>query len=115
MRAYDLLHTRSTLRQNGACLELVGELDLATAALVDQAVTVCLTGHPSRLELDLTALTFCDATGLRALLRARRAAHAQHTDFQLTGVPPRLRTILAQLQAGDLLPTTRPASGAAGH
>lgn len=51
--------------------------------------------------MDLTAVTFCDLVGLRALLRTRHAARTQDTGFRLTGIHPHLLTLL---HATDLLP-----------
>lgn len=59
-------------------LALTGELDLATAnLLVDQANTHLKPG-PGILTLDLTGVTFCDTTGLRAII-------AVHQDCERAG------------------------------
>jgi anti-sigma B factor antagonist len=49
-----------------------GELDISTVAQLCRAIHVAATGavRPPRLIVDLTALTFCDSTGLRALIGA---------------------------------------------
>ena len=55
-----------------ADLYLIGELDLATTQILDTLVEQQIAiGHPE-LRLDLTKLSFCDVTGLRALLRGQR-------------------------------------------
>jgi anti-anti-sigma factor len=66
-------------------MHIAGELDMATAPQVDRAVQHCLAHRPRILELDLDCLTFCDATGLRALHRARDAAESHGCAFRLTG------------------------------
>ncbi|MGW8358931.1 STAS domain-containing protein, partial [Streptomyces wedmorensis] len=71
-------------------LRLAGELDLATVPLLQQAAATALGTRPRRLRLDLTGLTFCDQTGLRALHRLTRQAHAAHISLRLTGIHPRL-------------------------
>uniref|UniRef100_UPI002F91BC8D STAS domain-containing protein n=1 Tax=Kitasatospora indigofera TaxID=67307 RepID=UPI002F91BC8D len=60
-----------------------------------------MAAHPRQLDVDLTAVTFCDLVGLRALLRTRHAARTQDTGFRLTGIHPHLLTLL---HATDLLP-----------
>ena len=49
-----------------------GELDLSTVAQLARTVHVAATGaaKPPRLIVDLLGLTFCDSTGLRALIGA---------------------------------------------
>jgi anti-sigma B factor antagonist len=49
-----------------------GELDISTVAQLCRAVHVAATeaAKPPRLIVDLLALTFCDSTGLRALIGA---------------------------------------------
>jgi anti-sigma B factor antagonist len=49
-----------------------GELDISTVAQLCRSIHVAATGavKPPRLIVDLMALTFCDSTGLRALIGA---------------------------------------------
>ncbi|MFD5613284.1 STAS domain-containing protein [Kitasatospora sp. NPDC127060] len=98
-----LLRTRTDLCQDTASVSLEGELDIATAPLVGEAVARALAERPHRLDLDVAALTFCDAAGVRALVRTRRACHARDTQFRLVGVRPKLRRILALLRVPELL------------
>jgi anti-sigma B factor antagonist len=66
-----------------------GELDLtARTALVD-AVTEPLGdgGAVKRLALDLERVTFCDSSGLGALLDIRRASNDAGVDMVLRNVP----------------------------
>lgn len=103
MRADDMLQTRGVLRDGVALLHLAGELDMATAPLVDHAAARLMAQGPRQLDVDVAAVTFCDIAGLRALLRSRRAAHAHHAAFRLVGVHHRLRRLLTLLHAADLL------------
>ncbi|WP_407991545.1 STAS domain-containing protein [Kitasatospora sp. CMC57] len=104
MHTDDLLRTQTLLYQDTAVISLDGELDLATGPLVTRAVTQALAAGPRQLDLDVAALTFCDAAGLRTILSARRASRVQHAEFQLVGVQPRLHRILALLRVTSLLP-----------
>ena len=66
-----------TVQSTGAeavSLRLVGELDLATAGILDEQVRRALTGGATRLVVDLDGVTFCDSTGIDALVKARTLA-----------------------------------------
>ncbi|MFG3344491.1 STAS domain-containing protein [Streptomyces sp. NPDC048018] len=71
----------------GPVLGIIGELDYDTApALRDVLATVTL--RPGqRLVIDLTAMEFCDSSGLTALIVARNHALATQADIALAGVP----------------------------
>jgi anti-anti-sigma factor len=61
-----------------------GELDLATAPALDNALTRAFEGGPTaRVVLDLRELEFIDSSGLRTLLTARRRADDAGTNFSL--------------------------------
>ncbi|MCX2185765.1 STAS domain-containing protein [Streptomyces sp. SKN60] len=102
MRADELLLAHGLWCEDTVLLCLTGELDLATAPLVDQAVTTALAASPRGLLLDLTGLTFCDGTGLRALNRLAYRVHTAHVPLHVTGLHPNLYRTL------DLLKTTSP-------
>lgn len=56
-------------------LEPLGELDLATAGVLDDALRAWLESSRSdELVVDLSGVTFMDSTGLRAVLVASSAA-----------------------------------------
>ena len=82
-----------------AYLHLAGELDLATAGVLDEHVRRAVAGGPRHLVVDLTDVTFCDSSGIEALLTAQATSGRRGIDlrvvnpggvtlraFQLTGV-----------------------------
>jgi anti-sigma B factor antagonist len=76
---------RHTTGSGAATLALAGDLDLATAHLLDQHVHRALVeSRPAGLVIDVTDLEFCDSTGVHALIRARREAHQHGSTFQVT-------------------------------
>ncbi|MET9618547.1 STAS domain-containing protein [Kitasatospora indigofera] len=103
MKPQDLLHTHIVASTETALLKLAGELDMATAPLVDQAVADCLACGVLRLNIDLAAVTFCDTAGLRALERAKRASAARCTVFRLAGMHRQLRRTFALHHASSLI------------
>lgn len=56
-----------TLDGGSVRLILRGELDMATAPLVERALYDCAARNPRRVLVDVARLTFIDATGLRLL------------------------------------------------
>ncbi len=70
-----------------------GELDLVTAGDVRQALQNAV-GENRVVVVDLGGLTFCDCTGLSALLAAARTAQAGDVELRLCAVPRFLARIL---------------------
>jgi anti-sigma B factor antagonist len=67
---------------DGRCtLHVDGELDMASAGRLETAVALALGGAPRELVLDLRGVRFMDSTGLRAVLRARKACDDSDSDF----------------------------------
>jgi anti-anti-sigma factor len=79
---------------------------MATTPQLEREITLALTGHPRCLCLDLTELSFCDGTGLRALQRLSEVVYAAHVAFVLTGIHPNVHRTLGRLGA---VPHGRPA------
>jgi anti-sigma B factor antagonist len=67
-------------------LVAVGELDLASAGMLEHEVTQARAAGFTRVVLDLRELDFVDATGLRMLISLRN--HAKRNAHALTLVPP---------------------------
>lgn len=59
-------------------MHVEGELDLPTAGkLSEVALAVTETGRTSRLVIDLGGVSFCDSSGLGALVAAQKACTKQ--------------------------------------
>ena len=82
-------------RSSTSLVRASGELDITVrTALVDD-VGAALQEEPPRLVLDLGGVTFCDSSGLGALLDIRRLADE-------AGVAVVLRAVSAQVARLDL-------------
>jgi len=67
--------TLSVRSQNGyAIAEVGGDLDIACAPALREQLLGVLGPHASRIVVDLSGVTFCDASGLAVLTGARRRA-----------------------------------------
>jgi anti-sigma B factor antagonist len=106
-----ILTTRDT--PAGPVISLAGDLDHHSAGAFRTAVDA-LTFQPGRLlTVDLADLTFCDSTGISALIAARNHTHAQLADIALTAVPAAILRIM-RLLALDQIFTIHPAPDAVG-
>jgi anti-sigma B factor antagonist len=105
------------MTDSGTTVVLGGELDEAAAALVRRAlITAIVTGGV--VEVDLTAVTFADSAGLRALLDAGRFAEEYHVGYRLLSVPAVVRRVAAAAGVPDLGPALLgedPSGGALGR
>ena len=57
-------------------MHLIGELDVATAQVLDTLTDQQIATGPLEVRLDVAELGFCDVVGVRALLRAGRRLSA---------------------------------------
>ncbi|MFD3721791.1 STAS domain-containing protein [Streptomyces sp. NPDC058674] len=85
-------------------IHLTGELDMETAPAVRDAVRGCLDGCPAVLRIDISGVSFCDCSGLGALLWAKAEAARAGTGFHLSGPlqPPVARVLDATRTAAHL-------------
>jgi anti-anti-sigma factor len=57
-----------------ACIDVTGEIDMASVDYLRASVSLALSAsHISELVVDLGAVTFCDSTGVQALVNAQRS------------------------------------------
>src|SRR3954447_8847558 len=73
---------------DGVTIRVHGEVDLASAPLLDAALAGV--GGEGEIEVDLSEMTFCDAAGLRVLEQARRRFRQR---LRVTGANPMLRRL----------------------
>lgn len=92
-----------------AAVEVCGELDLATTAWFSAGLLSLLDQGIVRMELQVSALSFCDVTGARALGALAQLAHEQGGEVVLTGGDLRLHRVLDLVWPGQFpqLPTVR--------
>jgi anti-sigma B factor antagonist len=76
--------TVRTEQHGGASVVVpTGELDLATAPALEEALQRCFDSEAEHVVLDLRELEFIDSSGLRTLLTARRQADTAGKQFSL--------------------------------
>ncbi|GJF30390.1 anti-sigma factor antagonist [Kitasatospora sp. NE20-6] len=96
--------TRTT--ETGPVIEAAGQLDFDTAPHVRAAITTALTTTPApdTVDLDLAHLTFCDSSGLTALIRARHEAAGTGTRLRLAAVSTPVADLLELTGTARLFP-----------
>ena len=78
----------------GAVVDLGGELDIASAEVAVSYVRDVIDRHRGPVIVDLTALTFCDARRLAALVRMAGYAEQKSCPFRLASPSPSLVKIM---------------------
>ena len=81
-----------------------GELDIATAPQLEQAISEATSEPVAELVLDLRALTFMDSTGLRTLAQANAKAVQAGTALSIWRGPRQIERVLEISGLGPLLP-----------
>lgn len=91
-------------RDGVVVVDISGELDIGTAPRVeDRLAYLAATGH-HRLVLDTVRLSFCDAAGIRVMVRARMRADERGGWLRLAAASARLRWLLDILALETYLP-----------
>ncbi|MET9855339.1 STAS domain-containing protein [Streptomyces sp. NPDC006450] len=87
-----------------------GEMDIDRAPLLQEALHTLITHPdcPTDVVLDLTELTFCDSSGLNALLQARLTAEEHGRRISLHAPNRQVTKLLELTGTHQLFPITRP-------
>lgn len=87
-------------------VSLCGELDLATAGQLRRCLAAVVQEDPAprRLVLDLSDLTFVDASGISALLTVQRSLDARGGRLLLRSPSRLVRRVVRVLDLEQLLP-----------
>jgi len=81
--------------QNGeTVVEIVGELDIGTADKAFRYVQKIINRHRGPIVVSLAGVHFCDARGLRTLVRMADYAEQSGRPFRVTAPPPRLSRLM---------------------
>jgi anti-anti-sigma factor len=71
-----------------------GEVDLCTAPILSQALQKALAEAPSRLDVDLSGVSFLDASGVSAVLQCWERAELTGVRLRLLRPRPFIRRVL---------------------
>jgi anti-sigma B factor antagonist len=89
-------------------VSVTGELDIATAEQAYSYISEIIDGRPAPVTVDLSGLTFCDASGLGVLARISRHARQAGRQLKLTSVRPSLLKIMRITGLDRVFPELNP-------
>jgi anti-sigma B factor antagonist len=85
-------------------VHLVGTCDLATVPDLRQALMPLAPPEVTRLVIDVSALEFCDSTGLGTMLGALRRMREGGGDFAIAGAHGTVRRLLEITGLDSIVP-----------
>ncbi|KOU23367.1 anti-anti-sigma factor [Streptomyces sp. WM6372] len=88
----------------GPVLEVIGDLDYASAPELRDLLTTLTLRPGQRLILDLAGMTFCDSSGITALISAHNHTHAADAELALAAVPAHTQRILRIVGLDQIIP-----------
>jgi anti-sigma B factor antagonist len=94
-------------------VSVAGELDIATAEQAYSYLSEVIDGRTAPVTVDLSGLTFCDASGLGVLARAARYARQKGRQLALASARPSLLKIMRITGLDRAFPELHPAVSAA--
>ncbi len=89
--------------QDRLILELQGELDMACAPQLDEALASAELNGSGAVVLDLRGVSFLDSTGLKAIFRARKAVRESGRQFAVTEGSAQVQRLLSLTRLVDHL------------
>jgi len=88
-----------------AIVSLSGELDMASADVLQQAIEGEKLSAETMVVLDLQQLQFVDSTGLRIILMALERCRERGQKFAITPGSPQVQRLLSVTGVAEHLPT----------
>jgi anti-sigma B factor antagonist len=82
------------LSRQGQVIRVAGELDIATAEKAYSYISDIIDDGPAPVTVDLSGLTFCDASGLGVLARIARHAKQAGRQLKLSSARPSLLKLM---------------------
>ncbi|MFJ7246811.1 STAS domain-containing protein [Kitasatospora sp. NPDC098652] len=79
-----------------------GEIDLDVADGLGETLERALHASDAGLELDLSAVTFCDSAGLNLLVGLRRSAHRSNRTLTISAASSRVERLLEITETNSL-------------
>jgi anti-anti-sigma factor len=84
-------------------LSLSGELDLASAGVLDTAIAELCTDGAGRITLEMAELEFMDSTGLRSVLVGQELCEVNSCELMIGELSPQVRRLFEVSGVGEKL------------
>jgi len=104
MTDHSLTVAATTAGEQVAVLTVTGEIDRDSRAVLADAADEALNQGCHRLVLDLTAVPFCDSSGLSLFVSLHRRTRALIGGLRLAGVQPMVATVIRATNLDRILP-----------
>src|SRR5918992_996991 len=102
MRAEPTLTVRVSERGGYAVVTVIGSIDDTTRALLDEQLDQALTMTDLAVIVDMSAVDFCDSTGLNTFTKAHRKATARGITVVTTGLKDRVGYVFTVTRLEDV-------------
>jgi len=93
--AHEHLQVDAKSKDDRVVLQLSGELDLASSAILERALDAAEIAATPLLVLDLDELKFVDSTGLRIILLAQEKSRERGQEFAITPGSQQVQRLLS--------------------
>jgi anti-sigma B factor antagonist len=97
------LQVQSEHTTDGQVLRLAGELDLASAGVLDTAIAELCTDGARRITLEMEDLEFMDSTGLRSVLVGRELCDVNGCELVIGGLSRQVERLFDISGVGEKL------------
>jgi anti-sigma B factor antagonist len=108
------LRIGSREREGSHTLLLEGELDIASAPMLEATIEDVCARQPSELILDMTKVEFVDSSGLNAILRGKALCEQHGFDFCLSPAQRPVERVFEVTRLIDRLPLRKARTGRRG-
>jgi anti-sigma B factor antagonist len=104
VRAPDKFELKQVVSGGRHTLALSGELDLASASILEETIAHIDMGSSTKMVLDLSKLTFIDLCGVRAILAMQTRCAKGRCEFEMLPGQPDIQRMFATWGLLDRLP-----------
>lgn len=106
-RTIGRLRIGSNEREGSHTLALEGELDIASAPMLEATIEEICARRPRELIIDMTGVEFVDSSGLNAILRGKALCEERGCDFCLSPAQRPVARVFEVTRLIDRLPLRR--------
>ncbi len=97
------LSIRGEKEDSADVLVMSGELDLASAGMLDTAIAELCTDGSSRIVLEMAELSFMDSTGLRSILVGEEICRVNECELLIGSLSPQVTRLFEVSGVGEKL------------